>query len=72
MKKLFALLAVAAFFFAACGNKTTAPEQEAAQGTETEQVIEQEPVADIAAPVEGEENAETPAEEAPVEGEVQA
>lgn len=71
MKKLFALLAVAAFFFAACGNKTTAPEQEAAQGTE--QVIEQEePVADIAAPVEGEENAETPAEEAPVEGEVQA
>lgn len=73
MKKLFALLAVAVFLFAACGNQTkTTPEKETAQETEQTCDQETEQVADIVPPVDEEVNPEdVPAEDAPVEGEAE-
>ncbi|MDL2308483.1 hypothetical protein LJC68_00950 [Bacteroidales bacterium OttesenSCG-928-B11] len=58
MKKLFALLAVAAFIFAACNQKPATQEENATQDTEQVECQETEPVADIVPPAEEDINAE--------------
>lgn len=71
MKKLFAFLAVAVFFFAACGNKATSTE-ETTTAQDTEQVETQEPVADMESIDEVTPEDSIAEEVAPIEGEVQA
>lgn len=60
MKKLFAILAVATFVFAACGQKKAETTEPVVEATEIE-VVEEIPVDEVAAEI-SEEVVETPAE----------